>query len=119
MSEAHPNVIRWLAEGSVGASSKTMAMWLAFATKTKWLDHPHDPDDFDRCLRLLAAAPELRPLLPRMAELTPEWAAIAKAWDEIEKSHLDEVGLNWVKASSAPKTYDLMRRILKPAEVMT
>lgn len=111
-------VAYWLASCQVGISSKTMALWLAHGLKNKrdpHGNHPHDPDDLDRCLQLLEIAPGLRPLLPRMAEISPEWAALVARWDEIERSHLDEVGLGWTKVGSAPKTYKLMRSIIESA----
>lgn len=107
-------VIRWLATGSVGLSSKCMAMWLAFDQHTPERFCPADPDDLDRCLKLLQAAPGLRPLIPKMAEVSKDWAALVPHWDEVERSHLDEVGLGWTKATRAPKTYALMRSILRP-----
>lgn len=111
---------RWFASGERGVSSETMALWLGFREKNNkrwsWGNHPHDPDDFDRCLKLLRDVPGLREILPRMAEVSPVWAALVKRWDEIERCHLDEVGLGWTKARSAPKTYDLMRSVIDGAE---
>jgi hypothetical protein len=77
--------------------------------------HPHDPDDLDHCLRLLSEVPELRERLPKMASVSPEWAALIARWEEVERSHLEEVGLGWTKAKSAPKTYDLMREVIDSA----
>lgn len=114
MNETQKQVIRWLSAGRFGMSSKCMAMWLAFDEKEAHLCCPLDPADFDRCLKLLQKAPGLRPLIPKMAELSDQWAAIAKSWDKIEASHLDEVGLGWSKAKSAPKTYAIMKSILDP-----
>jgi len=113
MSETTTQVIRWLAFGRVGMSSKCMAMWLAFGESAEPYA-PADPDDLDRCLKLLDEAPGLRPLIPKMAEVSEEWAALVSRWDEVEASHLAEVGLGWTKARSAPKTYDLMASILRP-----
>ncbi len=112
MSDTREHVARWFAHGEVGASSKTMALYLAFSERYKRAMAPADPADFDRCLRLLAAAPGLRKQLPRMAEVSDEWAALVARWDDIERSHLNEVGLGWTKARSAPRTYKLMRDIL-------
>lgn len=40
-----------------------MALWIVFDEPTSDRHaHPHDPDDLDRCLGLLAAEPEMRPL---------------------------------------------------------
>jgi hypothetical protein len=114
LSEA---AIKWLAHGSRGTSSNTMFSVLTGVDALKdWHpSHPHDPDDLDRCLRLLADVPELRAKLPLMAQQSPEWAALVENWDRIEQSHLNEVGLGWTKARTAPKTYDLMRSVIEGA----
>jgi hypothetical protein len=117
VNAAQSMVIDWLADGRrVGMSSRTMALWLAFDKRTGDRGfgpaHPHDPADLDRCLFLLALVPELRPRLPRMAELSAEWSRLIERWDEIEASHIAEVGLGWTKARRAPKTYALMREVL-------
>lgn len=111
-------VANWLIHGRVGLSSKTMAAWLAYGEKFEdGHNHPHDPDDLDRCLNLLNTVPELRIFFPNMAALSKTWAALVENWDEIERSHLDEVGLGWTKARSAPKTYALMRMIIDNANI--
>ena len=108
----------WLASGSRGISSNTMftVMTGVDALRDGYQSHPHDPDDFDRCLKLLHAVPELRLKLPLMARASPAWAALVEHWDEIERSHLDEVGLGWTKAGNAPRTYELMKKVLRSAE---
>ena len=116
MTPGQQRTVRWLVDGEVGESSKTMAVYIAFGVRPKRPRHPLDPADFDRCLRYLQMVPEARPGIHRMADVSPEWAALAKRWDEIEASHLDEVGLGWWKARSAPRTYDLMKSVLESAE---
>ena len=113
-----PGLLEWLAGGSRGVSSNTIVTHLtgvyalgSYGSK----DHPYDPDDFDRCLCLLDAVPLLRVALPYMAEVSPGWAALVDRWGDIEASHLEEVGLGWSKAKSAPKTYDLMRSVIDAA----
>ena len=108
---------KWMVNGEVGASSKAMCTWLVFgvASTDPW-DYPHDPADFDRCLRFIEAVPGARALVPQMRQLSKPWAALVDRWDEIEQCHLEEVGLGWTKACSAPKTYDLMKSVLKPVE---
>lgn len=110
-------LVQWLAGGPRGVSSNTMVQHLTGwpALSGRWDgkgDVPHDPDDLDRCLQLLEAVPLLRVMLPQMATHSPQWAAMVQHWAEIEASHLDEVGLRWTKARSAPKTYALMRKVL-------
>lgn len=120
MSTLQDKTIQWLATGRVGLSSKQLAMWIAFGQRTDsgfGIDHPHDPDDLDRCLKFLEVVPEARAELHRMSELSPVWKALVQHWDAIEQSHLDEVGLGWTKARSAPKTYKLMRSVIEPAEL--
>lgn len=112
MNVLQTKTINWLATGSTGLSSKAMAFYLAFGQKTERGSYPHDPDDLDRCLRLLEAVPELRQYLPRMSEVSPHWAALLENWEAIEASHLEEVGLGWCKARKASKTYALMRGVL-------
>lgn len=111
-------VALWMATCHTGISSETMALWLGHGLRNeRWPSHnyPHDPDDFDRCLRLLQVAPSLRPELHQMAKLGPVWAALVARWDEIEQCHLDEVGLGWTKGRSADKTYALMREVIDSA----
>lgn len=104
-------LVEWLGNGSRGISSNSIVEHLTGINCTgDWgMDHPHDPDDLDRCLRLLEAVPSLRNQLPRMSTASKEWAGLIMRWSEIEASHLEEVGLGWTKASRAPKTYELMR----------
>lgn len=108
---ASSQVLDWLANGRVGLSSKTMAM-IALGLPAKRIDHPHDPDDLNRCLLLLEAAPGVRDIFPKIAQSSKVWAALIANWNEIELTFLHEVGLNWCKAQSAPKTYALMRRVI-------
>jgi len=114
VTETQKQVVQWLATGHVGSSSKCMAMWLAFGVRAETYA-PADPDDLDRCLKLLDKAPGLRPLIPKMAGVSKDWDALVSRWDEVEASHLAEVGLGWTKARSAPKTYNLMRKIMDGA----
>jgi hypothetical protein len=113
---AGSQVLDWLANGRVGLSSKTMAM-IALGSPPKRIDYPHDPDDLNRCLLLLEAAPGVRDVFPQIAAASKVWAALIANWSEIERSFLDEVGLNWCKARSAPKTYALMRRVIDSANI--
>ena len=115
-AESQMAVVRWLAAGNTGVSSETMAFWLGFAIKRSCGGHPWDPSDFDRCLKLLAAVPELRPQLAAMRGLSIEWARLVDRWDDIEALHLDEVGLGWTKADRAPRTYALMKSVLAPKQ---
>lgn len=116
MTPLQTKTIQWLAQDETGASSEAMAFWIAFdqAVPDRGA-YPHDPADLDRCLRLLDAVPEMRPLLGKMASVSPVWAALIAQWEPIVRLHLDEVGLGWSKARNAPRTYDLMRKVIEPA----
>lgn len=119
MDATQDAVLDWLSTGEVGISSKCMAMWLGFGKRTPgsaFGNHPHDPDDMDRCLQLLDRVPALRERLPKMAELSNTWAALIERWAEIEAMQLDEIGLGWTKARSAPKTYALMEQVIDGAK---
>ena len=102
-------LLEWFATGRVGASSKAMACAAAGLPGDK--SHPYDPDDFNRCLLLLEAVPEIRDCMDNVAGISGTWAKLVNRWDEVEQCFLDEVGLNWSKARSAPKTYELMKEI--------
>lgn len=117
LDETEDQVLVWLATGEIGVSSKCMALWLGFGKRARDTGYPRDPDDLDRCLKLLDRAPGLRDRLPSMAAISKTWAALVNRWPEIEASHLDEVGLGWTKARSAPNTYALMREVISGADV--
>lgn len=75
-------VLRWTLTGSVGLSSRCMAAHLT-GNKCDG-SYPHDGGDFQRCVDLLNACPELRPLLPKMAEVNSYWLALIPEWERIE-----------------------------------
>lgn len=107
-------IIDWLANGWVGCSSKTMAI-IALGSTPNRIDYPYDPDDLNRCLLLLEAAPGVRDAFPKIAAANKVWAALIANWSEIERLFLEEAGPNWSKARSAPKTYALMRSVIDGA----
>lgn len=75
--------------------------------------HPHDPADLKRCVSLLDMVPEFRERLELMKSVSPQWAILVAHWDELESSLKEEIEANTGKA---PKTYDLMKNLLKQAE---
>lgn len=102
-------ILEWFATGRVGASSKAMASAVADLPHDK--SHPYDPADLNRCLLLLEAVPEIRNSMDKVAAISDTWGKLVARWDEVEQCFLDEVGLNWCKARSAPATYELMKQI--------
>lgn len=109
------SVGQWIVGDDTGDSSKAIwAHMMGFKSRNGW-DHPWDPSDLGRCLRLLEIAPEWKPRLPEMATRSKQWALLVAHWDEIAAMMLDEVGMNWEKAQSAPRTYKLMKDVLGQA----
>jgi len=109
-------ILSWMSCGQTGLSSEAMA-FAAVGTPCDRTDHPWDPADFNRCLMLLDAVPELRENMD-IFRLSPTWCMLIDNWDDIEKCFLEEVGLNWSLSNSAPKTYKLMKSIIYPAKAV-
>ena len=110
MSEIQSKVLNWIATGQVGSSPKAMAMTACGMPSSK--SYPSDPDDLNRCLLMLESVPEVRDHFDKIAALGVVWGRLIAHWDEIEASFLDEVGRDWCKARSAPKTYELMKKVM-------
>lgn len=56
-------------------------------------NHPHDPDDFSRCRRIVALIPDGTARLTEVAEAFPRtraWSRLAKAWTALETLWLIE-----------------------------
>lgn len=106
----------WLASGERGISSNFMVQHLTGVPATdRWFPygHPDDGDDLRRCMLLLEAVPELKPLVPRMATASPEWAALVAHWDALidilKRELLREPG-------TYGRTYERMRQLLAPID---
>lgn len=111
MSTTERKILDWVASGETGESSRALACFLAGAFSRN-RRHPLDPADFNRCLKMLKAVPELRPRLAEAKALSPEWSALIDRWEEIEKAFVDDVGWDWSRGQRASKTYALMKEIL-------
>lgn len=123
---ATDRVLAWWNAGDTGLSSETLALELlgAFyrekdASARLWFrkmsredDHPHDPADLGRCLRLIADVPEVRACVDRLAERNEHWRRLAPVWDELAALMEAEVGIDWRKGDRAPRTYARMREVL-------
>jgi hypothetical protein len=112
-------IIDWLANGETGISSKVIAFTMLGQNYSKPFSHPHDPDDFKRCLKLVIAIPEIRPRLGELRSRSAYWAALIDHWDEVESTFMDEVAEwlhnGWSK-KRAHRTYELMQKIYAEAE---
>lgn len=102
-------LLNWFATGRVGASSRAMACAVIGLKHDR--SHPSDPSDFNRCLLLLEAVPEIRMHMAKIANISDTWAKLVARWDEVEQCFLGEAGRDWCKGNSAPLTYNLMKQI--------
>lgn len=109
----------WLFGDDTGLSSmclfRTMSGIPEPADRWKRGQHPHDPADLGRCIRLLERHPEWVPRLAEMAVHGPVWEALVARWDELVASYQKETG-GQRYGRTAKATYDLMRSIIDPAE---
>lgn len=109
MSKEH-KLIEWLLSDDTGASSKAIASHMALGNSDG--SFPWDPSDIGRCFRLLEAIPEWKSRIEEMGVYSKIWVLLADKWQEIYDCMEDEVGIDWRKGKSAPKTYELMKRVM-------
>ena len=111
-------VLDWFANGERGLSSEAMALYLTHRKmpRSAW-HYPSDPDDLQRCVKLLHAVPWMREVLHELRELGPVWSAYVHHWHELEATLIEESGgdIHTEKHYAAPKTYKLMTRLQKEA----
>lgn len=103
-------ILNWLTSGETGISSKVMVQ-AALNQELTCTDHPLDPDDFRRCLKLVYAVPEIKERFEDIAQISLVWLNIINNWGELEILFLDEVGINCEKGYRATKTYELMKAL--------
>lgn len=106
--------IDWLASGERGLSSDAIFMNLTGTSTGDNTDedfHPHDPADLRRCRLCLENVPELSGRIHEMASVSPVWARLVANWENLCTT-MDAEAPDWRnKTSSAPATYNLMKRI--------
>lgn len=98
--------LRWASGNQVGVSSKAILQVMTGNPPGDGYCYPHDGDDLQRCLVLLALIPEWKPRLAEMKTVGPEWAALVDHWDELHALYLK---------GYAPTT-KRMKEILDPIE---
>jgi hypothetical protein len=103
----------WLASDDTGMSSRAMAGRLApligERAPASWItDHPHDPADFGRCVRLLEAVPGLREHLPAMADVSPVWGRLVAVWGELEALYREEA-----PSGEAPRLFERLKALTR------
>jgi hypothetical protein len=70
-------------------------------------NHPHDPDDFGRCFRLLERFRDWRDRIGEMSAISPQWGTLARHWPELEELYRKESS-----NMKAPRLYARMRELL-------
>lgn len=114
--------LEWIVGDDTGVSSKAIWAHMMGTKPESWCfgNHPHDPDDFGRCYRLLCRIPEWRQRIGEMATLGPEWDALSAAWDELEALWEREIGPGVERRyGSAPEICMRMREIIDDARGAT
>lgn len=117
MSEVSPElkeqILKWFCDGEKGLSSKAMARCAVGNEPISRDDRftPLDPDDLNRCIKLVHACPDIKSRFPAIATLSDKWRVVIERWDLLEETFISEVGYDWCNAKSAPKTYDLMHKL--------
>ena len=101
-------VLEWFGSGRVGMSSEAIALNLTLGT-TKYKSYPHDPSDFNRCLMLIKAVPELKENMHKMSKVSDKWEVLIENWEGLESCFINEVGENWSNGNRAPITYKAMK----------
>ena len=108
--ESKTTILDWYVSGEKGISSETMAA-TALGKKHDRGYPPLDPADLNRCIKLVDTAPEVKEAFPKIAALSKQWKAVIDNWDRLREMFIAEVGYDWSKKKSAPKTYNEMKRI--------
>ena len=100
----------WIANGQVGLSSKTM--WQHFMDQPiVRLNHPHDPDDFSRCYKLLEAVPEWKPRILELSVRSKSWKNLAENWNKLTKMFEENERNDW-KTSKEIGMHDFMKTLI-------
>ena len=100
----------WSLNGQKGMSSETM-FGLFMGVKDFRINHPHDPDDFSRCYKLLEIVPEWKQELHKLKSLSPAWSNLVDNWDELTIMYEQNVKEDW-KNSKEIGMYHLMQKLV-------
>ena len=100
--------ITWLLIGERGASSDTMFGTFIGVPFCRDEQHPYDPSDLLRCVKLLRDVPEFRGRMEEMRNVSSVWSRFVDHWDELTSLLADEMADG---VHNATRTYDLMLKI--------
>ena len=99
--------MKWLLLGKTGLSSRAIVtVWLG---SEDLIDHPHDPSDFLRCVKMLAYLDFID--IKIMRGKSPEWTRFVDRWGELNALLDAEYG-----SGVGTQTYALMKEIIKGGE---
>ncbi|QDP43688.1 hypothetical protein SEA_PHORBESPHLOWER_60 [Gordonia phage PhorbesPhlower] len=102
----------WLANGERGMSSETIVAAVTGRPVGRYrnTNHPYDPADLRRCMKLLDAYPRTRLMFKDAVRgISDTWSRMADRWDEMESLLREEMASR--TDNTAPKTYELMREL--------
>ncbi len=89
------NMDWWLQNGERGISSETMFKYLGGYRVGRSEGHPHDPDDFKRCYKLLNAIPQWKTELHKMKTVSEVWSSLVDNWDKLTQMYEQNVKEEW------------------------
>lgn len=102
----------WIQHGERGISSETIVEVLTGRKLVKYYkSHPHDPDDFSRCYKLLKMIPELKDSLPLMKSQSKAWSNLVDNWDRLTEMYEENVRTQWKNAKQIGM-YELMQECI-------
>ncbi|MBP9794118.1 MAG: hypothetical protein KBC56_08980 [Flavobacterium sp.] len=105
----------WLANGERGISANTIFQTISGVQALKGNpSHPHDPDDFGRCYKLLQAIPEWRSQMNKLRRLSIAWDNLVENWDKLTEMYEQNKKEDW-KNHEKIGMYDLMQTLIKNA----
>lgn len=100
-------LVAWFAGNDTGLSSEHMAAVAAGVPGNG--NHPHDPSDLGRCIRLVQRVPWIRSAFPEIAASSAAWKKVIDHWDELYSLYSDEcAGRDYFYA---PRTCSRMRAL--------
>lgn len=108
---AREKALWWLANGFVGMSSKTMCNFF-LGNKDFKINHPHDPDDFSRCYKLLQAVPEWKRRISELQSLSPQWKNLSENWDKLTEMYEQNVKEQWINSEKIGM-YEFLSKLLR------
>lgn len=109
--ETYKKAMWWIANGEIGASSKTM--WNCLMNNEVFpINYPYDPSDFSRCYKLLEIVPEWNNDLYKLKGLSKEWNNLIDNWNKLTEMYEENEKTNW-KEHKRIGMYDFMQTLIE------